>query len=132
MMMNKILAFGLVLVFLTACEQPTGIDLTAGNNGQTLDITQNQTLNIKLESNITTGYKWNLMTEPNSKILKFVSSDYVGPTPGSQPLVGGGGYELWRFQAVGTGTTTLKLGYYRPWETNTPPAKEFTFTVNVQ
>ncbi len=131
--MARLVAFGLVLVLLTACaEQPTGIDLTAGNNGQTLDITQNQVLNIKLDSNITTGYKWNLVGEPNSKILKFVSSDYVGPTPGSQPLVGAGEYELWKFEAVGIGTTTLKLGYARPWETTTPPAKEFTFTVNVR
>ncbi len=130
--MKTLLMLALVLVFLTACEQPTGIDLTPGNNGQTLDITQNQVLNIKLDSNVTTGYKWNLVTAPNDKILKLVSSDYVGPTPGSQPIAGAGGYELWKFQAVGTGTTTLKLGYARPWETNTPPIKDFTFTVNVR
>ncbi len=128
-MIKRMIALALVLMALAGCESELGgIDLTAANNGQTIDVPPNQTVNIKLDSNITTGFKWNLVTEPNSKIFKLVSSKYNDPNTNA---VGAGGSETWVFQATGTGTTTLTLGYYRPFETN-PPAKTFTVTVHVQ
>lgn len=117
----------LVLILLTACEQPPGIDLTAANNGETINADVGQTLNIKLDSNITTGYKWNLVTEPTPKILKLVSSQYNTPAGGA---LGTGGSETWQFQVVGTGTTTLKLAYFRPSSPN-EVGKVYTLTVQV-
>jgi inhibitor of cysteine peptidase len=122
---------GLVLlgVFLTACTaQVSGIALTASNNGMTIEASQNQAISIKLDSNVTTGFKWNLVTEPDANMLKFVSSEYVAP---NTTLVGAGGYELWKFQATGKGTTALKLAYFRPFDPK-DVAKEFTVTIVVK
>jgi hypothetical protein len=41
------------------------------------------------------------------------------------------GQQLFRFHAVGEGTTTIGLQYVRPWETDVPPATTSDFTVNV-
>ncbi len=131
--MKQFLVLTLILVLLTACAEQTGaIDLDAANNGVSLETTTGQTINITLDSNITTGYKWNLVTEPNAQVLKLLASEYVAPAASNPPLVGAGGKEVWEFQTTGRGTTALKLAYFRPFEKNTPPAKEFSATVVVK
>ncbi len=129
-MMNKLLVSMLMLFLLTACTDDLGaMDLDQANNGQTLTVTSGQMIDVKLDSNITTGYSWSLVGEPNPQILKFVSSKYNDPVGGA---VGAGGSETWVFQATGRGTTSFKLAYFRPFEKNTPPAKEFSVTFTVQ
>jgi inhibitor of cysteine peptidase len=128
--MKHFILLALVLVVLVGCTQDLGaIDLGSANNGTTLDVSSNQVLNVKLDSNATTGYKWNLVTPPDERILKLLSSKYNAPTGGA---LGAGGSETWQFQAVGRGKATLKLAYSRPFEPNNPPAKEFSITVNVK
>jgi inhibitor of cysteine peptidase len=130
--MKKLVGLTLILVLLTACaETPSAIDLDAANNGTTLETTSGQTINITLDSNFTTGYKWNLVTEPNAQVLKLLSSEYVAPAASSPPLVGAGGKEIWKFQTTGRGTTSLKLAYFRPFDPS-QVAKEFSATVVVK
>ncbi len=105
--------------------------LSIGDNGKTVNATLNQILSITLESNATTGYKWNAVTEPDAKVLKLVSSQYVSPTPSKTPMVGAGGMEVWKYQVVGTGTAAIKLGYFRPFDPKNV-AKEFTLTVTAK
>jgi inhibitor of cysteine peptidase len=129
--MKQLVILALVLLFLAACgaAEPGAIDLTAGNNGETIDASRNQVLNIKLDSNITTGYKWNLVGEPNAAIVKFVSSKYNEPIGGG---IGAGGSETWQFMTTGTGMETIKLAYFRPFEPNKQPAREFSVIIRVQ
>ena len=130
--MRKLIGLASVLVLLAACTSQLGtMALTASNNGATVDASVNQILNITLDSNVTTGFKWNLVTEPDAKVLKFLSSEYVAPTPRSQPVAGAGGTEVWKFQAVGAGSTTFKLAYFRPFDPK-DVAKEFSLTVVVK
>ncbi len=125
----KYLFLVLTLSLVTACDaQVPGIDLTAGNNGETISASMGQFLNVKLDSNPSTGYKWNLVTEPTPRILQLISSSYNPPIAGG---VGAGGSETWQWQVVGTGTTTLKLAYFRSFSPS-QVAKDFTVTVLVQ
>jgi inhibitor of cysteine peptidase len=131
--MKKLGVLTFLLVLLTACAgTPTIIDLDSANNGVTLETTVGQTINITLDSNITTGFQWNLVSEPNASVLKLLSSQYVEPAAGNPPVVGAGGREVWKFQTIGRGTATIKLAYFRPFEKNTPPAKEFSATLVVR
>ncbi len=128
--MKQLVFLMLLLIALVGCTEELGpIQVDSANNGAALDMTTGQMLNINLDSNITTGYKWNLVTPPDARVLKLLSSKYNEP---KSTAAGAGGSETWQFQAVGRGTTSLKLGYARPFEPNTPPAKEFSITVNVQ
>lgn len=130
--MKRLIALTFVLVLLTACgDMPNTIDLDSANNGVSLEITVGETINITLDSNITTGYKWNLVGEPDAKVLKLLSSQYVEPTTSNPPVVGAGGKEVWKFQTVGRGTTSLKLAYFRPFGPS-QVAKEFSATFVVQ
>jgi predicted secreted protein len=81
-----------------------------------------------LESNRTTGYRWETSGPGDPAIVKFVENEYNGPGTG---LAGAGGKEVWTFEAVGKGETEISLKYLRPWERDLPPARTVSFKVNV-
>jgi len=83
---------------------------------------------IELEANNTTGYQWAPTAEPNAKVVTVVSDTYVAP--GSQ-LAGAGGTQRIVIEGVAAGTTTLSLGYSRPWEQGVPPVKTATYDITV-
>lgn len=84
---------------------------------------------ICLESNPTTGYKWEIAKPLDSNIVMFVYSSYK---PGRRKLIGGGGRELWVFRAVGRGKTEIWFRYARSWERGVPPVDKKMFKVFVE
>jgi predicted secreted protein len=130
--MKTLVGLVAVLFLLTSCaETPPGVDLDIANNGVTLETTSGVTINVALDANATTGYAWNLVTPPETQILKLLSSDYVSPSSSSTPIVGAGGKQVWKFQTTGRGTTSFSLAYFRPFDP-TQVAKEFTATIVVK
>lgn len=83
---------------------------------------------IRLESNRTTGYQWTAVTEPDAAVATVVSTSY---RPGDSDAVGAGGTQDFVVRGVAAGTTTLELGYSRPWEEGTPPAQTASFPITV-
>jgi len=88
-----------------------------------------KTFTLTLDSNPTTGYRWQLANPVDEKHVKLISSEYHRP---STQLIGAGGKEIWNFKAVAAGTTEIHLKYIRPWETNMPPALSTNFLVTVK
>ena len=80
-----------------------------------------------LDSNATTGYRWELAETPDARVVMEIGSEYLAP---DESIPGRGGQEKWTFKAVSAGTATLKLQYVRSWEPNAP-AKTITYTVKV-
>ena len=93
-----------------------------------VDVKVDDDFTISLEANPSTGYSWELTGPLDDQVLVELGSDHQ---PGEGTGVGVAGQQLFRFQAVGEGTTTIGLQYVRPWETGVPPAKTSDFTVNV-
>ncbi len=81
-----------------------------------------------LESNRTTGYRWELAAAPDSAVVKLISSEYMATPP---QRIGSGGREYWRFEAAAAGEAAIGLRYIRPWEKSKPPAREAQFRVTV-
>jgi len=109
----------------------TGKTYAESNNGDNLNLKINDVITIKLESNATTGYKWNLSEESNSDIIALVSSDYT-EKENKDNLVGAGGFETFTFKAVSNGSITLIITYNRPWEKDVQPEKIFKLNISVQ
>ena len=65
---------------------------------------------VSLESNASTGFRWTLADRPDTRVLKLLSSTYVAP---KTTLVGAPGQEVWRFRAIGVGSTSFELRYQR-------------------
>ena len=105
--------------------------LTENNNGQSLNLKANEIVTIKLESNITTGYRWNLSNETDTSILSIISLEYK-QTDTDKKLVGAGGYETFTFKANSKGNTTIVLTYNKPWEKGVEPLKTFKINVTVE
>ncbi len=105
------------------------VDISAADNGGVVSASAGERVVLTLESNASTGYRWNLSEEPDPEVLAFVSSAYVEPE--DSELVGASGTEVWEWDAVAEGSTVLRLEYARPFEPD-DVADEFEVTVEVR
>jgi inhibitor of cysteine peptidase len=120
----------IVLLVFSGC-MIAGKTLTESDNGENLNLKVNDVITIELESNITTGYKWNLSNETDINIITLISSDYKTANT-KETLVGGGGYETFNFKVNSKGSTTIILTYNRPWEKGEEPAKTYKINIVVE
>lgn len=124
-----VMSFFMVMALFSGCGTH-GTSLTNADNGKQITAKTGETLTLALDSNPTTGYSWQVL-EINNTILVQQGDPEYKQASGTEGLVGSGGTETFRFNAAGAGTTTLKLGYMRPWE-SVPPIETFTVQVIVQ
>jgi predicted secreted protein len=121
----------LIVLFVFSGCMIAGKTLTESDNGENLNLKVNDVITIKLESNITTGYKWNLSNEADSNIITLISSDYKTANA-EETLVGGGGYETFNFKVKSKGSTAIILTYNRLWEKGEEPAKTYKINIVVE
>lgn len=80
-------------------------------NGTQVTLRPNGKLNLKLESNPTTGYYWFVVDIDASRLDQLSEAYFADPAP--EGMVGSGGHQLFEFQALTTGRAKLKLAYQR-------------------
>lgn len=85
-----------------------------------IEVATGQKFTLTLDSNPSTGYAWQLATPVDETKVKFLRSVFNAP---ETDRAGAAGLELWIFEAVGTGETTISLKYVRSWEKDKPPAE---------
>ena len=90
-----------------------------------------QVFTVTLESNPSTGYRWEWVGHQDSIVEQMGESQFKPRETGDPPLVGAGGWESFDFKAVHPGQMTLKLVYRRPWEEGVEPLKTFSLQVTV-
>ena len=113
---------------------PQQVSVDASYSGKEVELAVNGTLVVTLESNVTTGFRWELTSIADPSILEMVQSKYQATQiPGqTQPLAGAGGKEIWTFSARKAGRTTIAMTYRRPWEAGTKTDKTFQLTVIIK
>ena len=87
-----------------------------------------ETFVIELDSNITTGYSWQLAKPLKKEFIRLVSSEYINLHPN---VTGAGGKEIWRFITLKKGSTKISFQYSRPWEKQRP-AKQISYKIKVK
>ena len=98
-------------------------------NGKTIAVGKGDSLIISLESNPSTGYVWQVGKNDNA-ILKLVGQPAFRPS--TDRMLGASGRQLFKFEAISTGSNALELGYVRPWEKGVAPAKTFGIIATVK
>lgn len=98
--------------------------LTEKDNGQSVDVTADTTLTVRLKENPTTGYRWAV---DSSDGLEPAGSQFQ---PGAFP--GAGGTRILQFNVPSAGTHDLRLHHWREWEGESSITDRFTAKVNVK
>lgn len=139
-------------LLLAACEeQPTPVDLddpdpaevvttvpgeiepanvlTEADNATSVSLAIGEELVIRLGSNPSTGYAWQIHEIGDN--LQVVGESRYEATPTEEPVVGSGGHETWRFEAIAEGESTLAL-HYQPFDEESEPADTWSVNVTVE
>jgi inhibitor of cysteine peptidase len=116
----------LCLFLLTGCEKMVKVD--SSMNGSSVTFEQGQQMVLKLTSNPTTGYDWEITGLDTSILQQTGEVDYKSDSM----LIGSGGTDTWTFKAVGSGNTHLTLVYHRSWEKDIQPLETFELDIEVK
>jgi len=106
----------------------------SSDTGRVVEAAVGSLIKVTLESNPTTGFKWELTEISDQTVLEFVESKYE-PGEGTDqdlPRVGAGGTEIWSFKTIKQGEATISMEYSQPWDGGMKAAKIFEMTVIVK
>lgn len=84
--------------------------LTEADNGATVTVDPGDRIRVALESNASTGYSWVVEVAPSAAVITLVGEFYV---PAASDLLGAPGVQVFDFEAIATGSTSMTLGYER-------------------
>ena len=150
-MKAKALLLGLMLIttlLLAACNTDTQaadknitgqtdegvlprIFIDESKDGQTIEVVAGCLVTITLESNATTGFRWELAEPIDEGMLALIDSKYTTAEEedGDEPVTGAGGTEEWTFETLQPGDSTISMAYSRPWEGGEKGVKTFNVTI---
>ncbi len=114
------------------------VDVSKSYNGQTVTLSTDQVLEVKLPRTPSNGYIWcesSTATEKLSQTVKTIGdydfiSDPHAVTSSGKRMVGQSGTQILRYVGSSSGTTLLKFELKRPWVKDVPALETFTITVN--
>lgn len=129
-----VLIVALAAIGLAACaDDPDPEPVGFTEPGTVFEVDVGDEVTIVLESNVTTGYAWELETAPLADVVRLVDDVYIEPGTdlGDDALVGAGGRQELTFEAVGEGTAELSLWYVRSFDDPMEPADRAVFEILV-
>ena len=108
------------------------VALDAEDGGSQVEVDVGQILVLTLESNPTTGFRWEVVEAEDSILRQSGEAAFKVASEQDPPPPGSGGAEVFRFEAVGAGETQLALVYRRPWEEGVEPLETFAVQIVVR
>lgn len=105
------------------------VQATLNNANQTISLTQDQVLEIRLPATPSTGYGWYLKENSSSRLIQQVEqSSFISDDP--EGLDGSSGNQIIRYIPAGKGTSDLEIEYRRPWESDDQIMASYKLHVN--
>jgi inhibitor of cysteine peptidase len=133
-------AVGVLSLFLFACApaaRQASVEVSCDDFSQQNHITKQVevgaggTLAVTLCSNGTTGFMWSETAQiSDQSVLQQTDHRFVSPE--AEGVVGAAGKEVWTFNALKKGTSTVSVEYSRPWEGGEKGVWTFNLTVTVK
>jgi len=103
----------------------------ATDANQEVELTVGDSWTVTLESNPTTGFQWQLVSNTDEAVLELADHKYEPSEDALAGVCGAGGKEVRTFKALKKGKSTITLEYSQPWEGGTKAAETFVMTVVV-
>ena len=101
--------------------------LTEADNGEEILLDAGEQFEVRLESNASTGYSWEMAAETGPFAFELRTRTYEEP---DTDLVGVAGTEVYRFEAVGD-AEVLRLEYIRTFEDEPIPERIVEYIIRV-
>ncbi|ELP89558.1 Amoebiasin-2 precursor, putative [Entamoeba invadens IP1] len=102
--------------------------LTEKENEKVIKVKLEDTIEINVRTNPTTGYDWNMKLN-NAKLI--LSSDTTTAVPHEPSMVGFPSDRLFVLKPQEPGTTIIELNYIRPWMPDNA-ARKLKYTIIIQ
>jgi predicted secreted protein len=80
------------------------------SNSEELRYKKGQTFSISIKSFATMGYRWNITNDYNTTVIRYIDHSFKVADP---KVIGGPTSEVFNFEALNTGSTTLKFSNVR-------------------
>ncbi|MBN1153509.1 protease inhibitor I42 family protein [candidate division KSB1 bacterium] len=128
--MKQYIMMILILTLVIIMCRPEGevLLLDESNHSQTFYMTKGDEVVISLESNPTTGYKWEIVAIDTQVIVEKQRSDYVSQSK----RLGASGTQRFYLIASDAGNSELALEYRRSWEREVQPIKRYSVKIHVR
>jgi len=137
-----ICAVGVLSLFLFACApapKQASVEVSCDDFYQQQHISNEVavavggTVTVTLCSNPTTGFIWSETAQiSDQSVLQQTDHKLVMPESEPPPPPGTPGQEVWTFQALNKGTSTVSVEYSQPWEGGEKGEWTFVLTVTVK
>jgi predicted secreted protein len=114
---------------LLVCLGLSGLLTAAAAEPKPITVTVGRPFKITLQYNASTGYQWQFAKPPDPNLLKLLDTEYKRP---DSKRIGSGGDQIWTFETLAAGKTSLELNYVRPWESGAKPAQITNFVVLIK
>ena len=119
----KLITAGLMVIMsllLLACSSPSQgnvswevpIDnfMNQQHVSDQIEVPVGNSLTLTLGSNPTTGFQWSEEAQiSDATVLKQIGHEFIGPESEPPPPPGTSGQEVWTFEALKTGTSTVSM-----------------------
>lgn len=117
---------------IASAEGNTPVSVDAAYDGKQVEVRAGGLLRVTLESNASTGFKWELKAISDQSVVSLVDNQYITTASQNPPVVGAAGTEVWTFKALKAGTAAISMAYSRPWEGGEKGVETFNLTVVVK
>ena len=128
-----------VLLTTAACSaDATRVVVAYGDFMEAPDATQEvsvaagTSVDVALYSNPTTGFAWDEPEVSDETVLPLHARQFVSLRGEPDPPLGSPGQDVFTFEAVSKGQSTVTFRYSRPWEGGQRSVWTFTLVVNVE
>jgi inhibitor of cysteine peptidase len=96
-------------------------------NGKTVVLQLGQSLELRLDENPTTGYRWSL-ENINPEVIGLEQDHYNSPETSA---IGAGGQHLWEFRGLARGQGIVRLKHWQSWSGEASITETFEITIVV-
>ena len=131
MRLTMLSALAIIILMFAACTLPSGTPPTTPSGtlvtgdcnvfesqphtSKDIEVNAGDSFAVILCSNTTTGFSWSESAQISDPTI-VRQLDHKTLPPKNTSLVGAPGYEIWTFEALKKGTSTIHNEYSRPWE----------------
>ena len=138
-LMCVVVIISLSLLACSPAAKPASVEVSCDDFyehkhlSQQVEVPAGDSFTVTLCSNPTTGFQWSEAAQISDQtVLEQADHRFVSPQSEPPPPPGTPGQEIWTFNALNKGTSTVSLEYSRPWEGGEKGEWTFVLTVVVK